>query len=218
VDVESNSPTASDHPDNTLIILDWDDTLCPTFFLNRQCEFSVDEPIPDGEVAEALEEFASEVGALLELATELASRVVIVTNAFDGWVELSTQAWMPQLEGALEQIEIKSARSTWEPMGIMCPTSWKTKEFETVIGQHPWKNVIVVGDAPYEHNALQRILYWGETKEFKAKSVKFGMKLSLEELSTEIQKLRLRLCTIIEHAGHMDIDVSSYGSGMDLLG
>jgi hypothetical protein len=202
----------------TIIILDWDDTLCPSSFLEGRCGLSVDGPPPDDDVAEALEEFASEIGALLGLAQELASRVVVVTNACDGWVEASCQAWMPQLQGALEKIKVSSARSNWEPTGVDSPTSWKAREFETLIGRpESWKNVIVVGDAPYEHDALQRVVKrapGSESLRCRSKSVKFAYKPSIEELSLEIQALRSHLRDIIDLDDSFHLTVSSEGISM----
>jgi hypothetical protein len=214
-------------PSQTIIIFDWDDTLCPSSYLQEKHGLSVDgtsfeELLAKGlvheDVAEELENYMAELGALLALSKELASKVVVVTNASDGWVEDCVESWMPQLKRALEHVEISSARSTWEPKGVGSPTSWKTREFEALIEdfysrqeQKAWKNVIVVGDAPYEHEALQRVVNRvPKTRSFKcrSKSVNFAYKPSIEELSSEVQTLRSHLRTIINYDGNLNCTVS----------
>jgi hypothetical protein len=204
-------------PNGTLIIFDWDDTLCPSYFLEKSCGLSLGGELvpPDDDVAEDLEDFASELGALLQLAKQQANRVVIVTNAAEGWVQDSCTAWMPQLRGHMENVEISSARSNWTLDREGSPTSWKAREFGNIIDQlNSWENVIVVGDADYEHRAFRRIqasVPRGQSAKCKAKSVKLSLRPSIQELSLEIQALRNHLSFIIGSDEDLNLEVSSKG-------
>ena len=68
-------------------------------------------------------------------AQSLADRVVIITNADDGWVETSCGAWMPALLPALDDCEVISARSSFEPLGVTSPAGWKERAFSDAINR-----------------------------------------------------------------------------------
>lgn len=155
------------NPNQTIIILDWDDTMCPSTTCMRHYGLSVLGAPPEGEVAQALEGLCVEARALLEQACELAEKVVIVTNAEEGWVDLSCKAWLPGLLDSVNNVEVASARSTWEPRGVASPAGWKARTFEDAIDKfysryahQSWKNIISIGDAPHEREALARAVRW----------------------------------------------------------
>merc|ERR1719203_2522611 len=112
-------------------------------------------PPPTGELAASLAVIAKEVKELIERACELAGKVIVVTNAEEGWVDLSCKAWLPSLLPTLAQCEVCSARSTYEPQGVTSPAGWKARAFEQAVHQfysrypnQSWKNIISIGDAP----------------------------------------------------------------------
>lgn len=215
----TNSTTDFHLPNQTIIILDWDDTLCPSTTCMRHHGLSVLGAPPEGEVARALEELAGEVRCLLEQASELAGKVVIVTNAEEGWVDLSCKAWLPTLQSSLRQCEVASARSTWEPRGVASPAGWKARTFEDVIDKfysryqsQSWKNIISVGDAPHEREALSRVVRWAPVahgKKCRSKSVKFVLRPSIEQLTRELQMLRESLKVIVHHDDDLDLHFSA---------
>lgn len=121
--------------EETLLILDWDDTLFPTTYVWNDprlhwtklapcfgerdsggadgASLPADPEKPEGPtMRERLEQHAATVIALLRLAVSLA-RVAIVTLAEDGWVEKSIRHFLPSMEGVLEElgIEVVYARS-----------------------------------------------------------------------------------------------------------
>mmetsp|Transcript_27978 Transcript_27978/g.80317 ORF Transcript_27978/g.80317 Transcript_27978/m.80317 type:complete len:297 (+) Transcript_27978:122-1012(+) len=206
-------------PNQTIIILDWDDTMCPSTTCMRHHGLSVLGDPPVGKVARALEELTKEVAALLDHALQLAEKVVIVTNAEEGWVDLSCKAWLPGLLGALEKAEVASARSRWEPRGVASPAGWKAKTFEDVIDKfysryahQSWKNIISIGDAPHEREALSRVVRWAPIprgKRCRSKSVKFVLRPSIEQLTREIQMLRESLREIVLHDDDLDLHFSA---------
>jgi len=77
--------------DETIIIFDWDDTLCPTTVLNEEVSRLASLEDTRREEAtpcdDALQDLVVELRKVLERAMELAAEVVIVTNATEGWVE-----------------------------------------------------------------------------------------------------------------------------------
>lgn len=217
--VKSTGSSAEYHqPNQTIIILDWDDTLCPSTTCMRHHGLSVLGALPEGEVADSLQALSWECQALLDLAASLAEKVVVVTNAEEGWVDLSCKAWLPSLQGSLAKAEVCSARSTWEPRGVSSPAGWKARTFEDVIDRfysryekQSWKNIISIGDAPHEREALFRVmrLTAGERgKRCRSKSVKFVLRPSIEQLTREIQMLRESLREIVCHDDDLDLHFS----------
>lgn len=192
-------------PEETIIIFDWDDTICPTTALHND---SALEGCP-----QALQNLVNEARRTLERARQVAAEVVIVTNATEGWVESSCERWMPSVRPVLDTLEFTSARSNWEPMGITCPTAWKAAEFEDVVKRfysrywrQSWKNVIVIGDASYEHEALAVVASLApEYGRCRAKSIRFVPQPSIEVLARELQMLRENLHDIVLHDGKLDL-------------
>lgn len=205
--------------DQTIIILDWDDTMCPSTACMRHHGLSVLGDPPEGQVARGLQDLTVECQALLDTATELADQVVVVTNAEEGWVDLACKAWLPGLQGSLEKAHVVSARSNWEPRGVASPAGWKARAFEDAIDKfysryqnQSWKNIISIGDAPHEREALARVVRWapgGQGKRCRSKSVKFVLRPSIEQLTRELQMLRESLREIVLHDDDLDLHFSA---------
>lgn len=215
----TDSSAEYSQPNQTIIILDWDDTMCPSTTCMRHHGLSVLGAPPEGAVAQALEELTVEVQALLEQACELAEKVVIVTNAEEGWIDLSCKAWLPGLWDSLNRCEIVSARSAYEPRGVVSPAGWKARAFEDYIekfysryANQSWKNILSIGDAPHEREALARAVRWaptGRVKKCRSKSVKFVLRPSIEQLTREIGMLRESLKEIVLHDDDLDLHFSA---------
>jgi hypothetical protein len=200
--------------DQTIIIFDWDDTLCPSTTCMRQHGLSVLGAPPTGELAESLEALALEAEALLKRAFELAAKVVVVTNAEEGWVDLSCKAWLPSLKATLSTCEVCSARSTYESKGVASPAGWKARAFENVIDRfystRSWKNIVSIGDAPHEREALARVVRWAPSgKKCRSKSVKFVLRPTIQQLTRELQMLRDSLKEIVDHNDDLDLHFSA---------
>lgn len=203
------------HPNQTIIIFDWDDTICPSTTCMRQHNLSVMGPRPTGELARRLQALAYEAQLLLEVAATLADKVVVVTNAEEGWVNLSCRAWLPELLETLEKCEVASARSQFEPTGISSPAGWKARAFEEVIERfyqrypnQSWKNIISIGDAPHEREALARVVRGAPIfrgKRCRSKSIKFVLRPNIEQLVRELQMLRDSLREIVLHDDDLDM-------------
>jgi len=201
--------------DQTIIILDWDDTLCPTTECMRTQGLSVVGDPPSGEFAASLEELTKEVRNVLEACLDIAGLVVIVTNAEEGWVELAQKAWLPGVEDILSRCEVASARSTWEPQGVTSPAGWKARTFEEFIdrfySRYPnqsWKNVVSVGDAPHEREALARVVRFAprtSSHKCRSKSVKFAVRPTVDQMISELQMLSKSIFEIVTHDGDLDL-------------
>jgi len=214
-------------PDQTIIIVDWDDTLCPSSFVKKHGLKLFDPHVPN-HFKPVLEKVAKASRAVLEKASEL-GKVVIVTNAEEGWIDLSCKQWLPSLRQTLDKFTIVSARSTWEPRGISSPAGWKARTFNTMINQfysrylhQSWKNVLSIGDSPHEMQALNRVTlgthdpsfnptksWQRQTRKCRWKTVKFMIKPSAEQLVTELEMLAQGLPQMVNHDQELAIEISA---------
>jgi len=102
-------------PEQTLIIFDWDDTLCPSSWIRtNKRELSFFRPAPKTEKFQRpLRELQLHCEHVLKLAMTLGS-VIIVTNAMEPWVETSCRNFLPNLLPLVMQVPIVYARSIFE--------------------------------------------------------------------------------------------------------
>jgi hypothetical protein len=152
---------------------------------------------------------------------------VIVTNAERGWVELSAQRWLPSLLWALQRLEVEviSARSTWEPAGFKNPLDWKRKTFESVINKfyskrlsQSWKNVLSIGDSPHEREALRKVLMSGNVSRKKGmcrtKAIKFKVRPTPADLASQLLVLAQHIEQVVMLDDHVDITLKCNCDGI----
>jgi len=102
-------------PEQTIILFDWDDTLCPSNWIreNRPA-LSFFKPAPsDEKFQRPLRELQQHVEATLKLSMKM-GKVVIVTNAMEPWVETSCRNFLPHLVPIVMQIPVIYARSIFD--------------------------------------------------------------------------------------------------------
>ena len=151
--------------EETLIISDWDDTLnitnmlvgeyakyasmlgeCPEIPKELQPIFDV--------VAKATKEFLTEA--------QKYGRVIIVTNASEGWVQISCKRFMPSIYDLVTSFTIISARECYEEY-TPSPHLWKQYAFRDILltqflkTPHIRKNIISVGDGTAEQYAIRSL-------------------------------------------------------------
>jgi len=119
--------------ENTLMIYDYDDTLFPSSFLSNLNEVYWDTREVPKSLTEKLKQIEDEMVEILELSINLVgnSRVAIITNAEEGWIELSAAKYMPRLLAIMKKCRMLSARSLfskYEP-GVG-PFEWKLYAFQ----------------------------------------------------------------------------------------
>lgn len=197
----------------TILIFDWDDTLLPSSWLKRNNCLLTDMHVKE-EVIAPLALVAKSVKALLDLAQQF-GEVVIVTNAEQGWIDLSCRKWFPELHSYIMSFQLTSARSTWEPMGVVSPCGWKARAFKDVIEffysrfgyQQSWKNVISIGDSPHEREALMRVTLGATLKGCRTKSVSLMIRPSANQLKKQLDMMCVSLQQIVYHDDHLDLQM-----------
>lgn len=101
--------------EQTIIIFDWDDTLCPSSWIRANKRvLSFFRPAPNIEKFQRpLRELQTNCEALLRFAMKLGS-VIIVTNAMEPWVETSCRNFLPGLLPLISDLPVIYARSIYE--------------------------------------------------------------------------------------------------------
>jgi len=215
---DSDSSSCSSLPPSkpahdTLIILDWDDTMVPTTWLQNQ-GLLADGSEPDREQRMDLGKATRYVERTLRKARQLGT-VVVITNADVGWVHLSCRRYLPSLIPLMEGVKVLSARSTYEPWGVSSPLEWKCLAFDEVIAPFPAaaktidgkskRCVVSVGDSKHERAALRHNTQG--LADCQAKSVKFIQKPSLLQLVYQHDILSDMLKEVVEYEGNLDLSM-----------
>jgi len=155
---EAEPPSSEPNPE-LLILLDWDDTIMPTTYLQRRGIDLTTNEVPE-DVTATLKHYGEYAANTLR-ALLLHGNVVIVTNAEWGWVELTAARFLPAVEPLLRDVECVSARSTFEPKGFVTPAEWKTEAFAQVANLRfadcRGMPVLSIGDAKHEREAVHRL-------------------------------------------------------------
>jgi len=186
--VESHISTLSQaeyhSPHQTLIVFDWDDTLCPSHWIrSNRPALQYFSPCPnDPKYKKPLLEVAEVVCNILSLAADI-GHVVVLTNAQVNWVETSARNFMPSVAPLLQKLKcsIVYARAKFDLIdpasdprknpklfeynyNANIPQMWKEHAFEGEItkfysryAQQSWKNIISIGDQACEHNAVKLV-------------------------------------------------------------
>lgn len=201
----------------TLLIYDWDDTLFPTTWIRKHALLEAREAgtMLSSEQTALLASLADRASLTLQKAIQI-GKVVIVTNAEQGWVETSSRLFMPSLIALLNAVDVVSARSTYEQR-THHPSEWKRLAFEhevelfygsSRVGEQ--RNIVSFGDSMHELNALMAV-----TKGIPnccGKSIKFLDAPSPKQLMEQHELLAESFLDIVEHNGDLDVEIGTDNS------
>lgn len=216
------------------MILDWDDTLlCSSFLQANQFKldselYDLDRPLVESdstftreqrEVALQLKELETCVGTLLRQATALLHQsVYIVTNAEHGWVQLSAAKFLPAIVPLLQSVTIISARSSFEHLFPAAPLKWKYFAFHSLLidcgsgffgrdgRPHVDKHVISLGDSHVEREAVRAVCKG--VPNTKTKSVKFAQGPTIEQLRRQLELVNQCFAYITTHPADLDLQLT----------
>jgi hypothetical protein len=181
---EAHAPPRWQDPKKTLIVFDWDDTLCPTTACRGLRILEDNGPIIDDELRAALSAHEQALSDLLQNAAKLGG-VAIVTMAQKHWVDKAIEQLMPSIATLLKNlgIEITSARTGDKKllrasvsdcressqylkkvaMKRVLKNFYKNGNmFTRALGlrkTRSWHNIISIGDSDAERLALQDLVF-----------------------------------------------------------
>lgn len=192
----------------TLIILDWDDTLFPTSWVSNN-----NINLFDKSIREKHQISFSELDNILYLFLQKCiglGKVIIITNASIGWIVVSMSI-LPNVSRLINsKISILSARDAYQNSTNM--ENWKKLAFEEEVynyfnGKYDLHNIVSIGDAHYEYNALIKLYDWDKIVPQKKllKTIKFMNIPTYKILIDQINVLVNCISKICKKQKHVDL-------------
>jgi hypothetical protein len=197
---------------NTYIIIDWDDTLFPTSWsIKNNINFS------DIEIRNRYLVYFSELDTILyKFLNKLLTygTVIIVTNALLKWINITKEV-LPNTKYILQKIKIISARQLYQPLKNTMG-DWKKEVFKDEVS-HELKsknfiNVISIGDAEYEYNAL--IALHDLDKKNILKTVRLMSAPSHESLLDQLEVLYKSIPNLCLTPKHLDLEFKFFSNNV----
>lgn len=191
--------------DNTVIILDWDDTLFPTTWLH---ENNIELSVKSNREKYLL--FFSELDNVLYKLLSLLQKyglVIIVTNAMPIWVKISSSV-LPNTSRLLEGIKVVSARKMYNKTSTNM-MEWKKLAFKNEItnllmdSEH--MHIITIGDADYEFHAMINISNWKTHHKKILKFIKLVDSPHHDKLIEQLEMLINSFDRIAKNPKHMHL-------------
>ena len=213
-------PVSPDKPPITqsLVIIDWDDTLVPTTWLVKRGIRPDKEVVLSSGRLEYFEELSKAI-ELLILKAKAYGKVVIITNSADGWVQEFAGRYMPSLLKVLEGVQVCSARSIYENCLGNIPLMWKVHAFRyqlySTFGPSPSvvKNVLSLGDSLHERAALRTLK--GENT--YAKNIKFMDTPTPELVLKQLGFIAHFMQHLVEHKADLDLMIDLRRESKDIM-
>lgn len=214
-------------PDQTIIIFDWDDTLLPSRAI-RAMNLVPDKTgrVPlEPHIREQFDQLEEQAIELLQVADSL-GKVILVTNARRPWVSFSCKAFLPKLAPivhdiptlyALEFLGQNDYTGADDTKNLLTETKMRamkaavTSFYSRYPGQS-WKNIITIGDALFEHNAVRQVVQEHKAstnKKVRTKTFKFIEDPTPTGLKAEVCICYDWLQKLVELDEDIDIDLSS---------
>lgn len=215
-------------PNQTIIIFDWDDTLCPSYWIRTHPELEWFRKAPnDPPIQNALRMLSDQVVLLLQLASRL-GKIVLVTNAMRPWVDTSIANFLPRLQAAMKGIPTlyalehlkKLEAEGFDAKSNSALTEVKARAMKEVVtdfysryANQSWKNLITIGDGLFEHEAIRQVAlerpHQDPVKKCRIKTVKLLEGPTIAGLIVEVSIVRSWLAKIVQLNGDLGIDLSS---------
>lgn len=189
---------------NTLIILDWDDTLFPTAWIMAHKLNINDENVKNKYMI-----YFSQLDVILhKLLTKMLkmSIVVIVTNAKMTWINYSIEC-VPNTKKLIKnKIKVISARDKFYDSHKNKIYAWKILTFSYIVKYYKNLNTILsIGDAEYELVALLNLYKNRKNYDTYYKSIKLISKPSFDILLQQLNALYTTTIPLLKQNKNMDL-------------
>jgi hypothetical protein len=213
-------------PDQTIILFDWDDTICPSTWVRSHVRFDKKGKPANSNAPSIQQELTKLVDQALPLlrAAKAMAQVVIVTNARRPWVETSCQHFMPSLMRELEGVNVIYAMEFLEEdeadymINPELLTEAKARAMKSAVSDfysryrnQSWKNVVSIGDALYEHDAIRQVTHERPTdsKKCRTKTIKLMEGPTSAVMVKQLGLVESWLAKVVNADHDIDIDLSA---------
>jgi hypothetical protein len=206
-----------------IIIIDWDDTLFPTTWLNNN-NIKLNEENVKITYKIYFQELDKSVKNLLKSYSKI-STIYIVTNANMKWIKSGLNT-LPQTRKLImtENIRIISSRDLYSKENIST-TKWKLKTYEKIVSNDLENifsiknkeiilNIISIGDAVYEyialinlHDILTEKTYGKKNINFYLKNIRFKSQPTFDFIIEQIDLVKKNKIQIINEKNYIDKEV-----------
>ena len=191
------------HPDQMLIVFDWDDTImCSSWLIQSGMLTDCSElPITISPSTQAQCNLLAAAATALIVTAKKYGTIVIVTNSIDNWVIDSCELFLPTLLPVLSDIPIVSAKEQYCHLD-RAPTYWKYIAFYKIFKHYipsGIRGMISIGDGIYERDALKMMRNsFAQCKSFPSchccslpvlKSIKCIERPNISQLILQLNKL-----------------------------
>lgn len=201
---------------NTLFILDWDDTLFPTNWVMKNGINLMNSSIRDQYMVH-FQELDRVLSGFLKNIMSF-GRVTIVTNALLDWIHISSIV-LPKTYSLLKKVKIVSARGIYREKSSKM-MDWKMMAFRDVVDiefkDSSLMNVISIGDAEYEYQALIALNKCSQhTRKCTSKalkSIRFMKNPSHDTLIDQLEVLNNAISDVWLSEKHLDLKFDNFSN------
>eukprot|EP00747_Dinoflagellata_sp_TGD_P210085 gnl/TRDRNA2_/TRDRNA2_83415_c0_seq1.p1 gnl/TRDRNA2_/TRDRNA2_83415_c0~~gnl/TRDRNA2_/TRDRNA2_83415_c0_seq1.p1 ORF type:complete len:455 (-),score=83.43 gnl/TRDRNA2_/TRDRNA2_83415_c0_seq1:158-1522(-) len=197
-------PMSSSLARESVIVLDWDDTILPTSWLERIHALTAGAQLRP-EIQRQMSTLAQACSATMNLCSSMAT-LIFITNSAPGWVDQSCQLFLPQLLTQVRGYQIFA-----RPMHA--PVTFKIGSFRRELRN--FKNIVSIGDGDAERAASLRLNAPAgpggpmskamEDPQRRVKSVKLIELPTCQQLLAQHEMLQARLADVVAFQGNLDL-------------
>jgi hypothetical protein len=193
---------------STLIFIDWDDTFFPTSWI-----FNKEKELLDPKIREEYSKILKDLDLLIYrflLKLSQYGKIIIITNALLEWVNLSGSLLKNTHEIINKlPIPIVSAKQNYKNTTSNIKL-WKTLCFDATVKyyatQKKISNIISIGDAVYEYDALVNLHKHHDSKQDRyLKAIQLTRNPTYNKLYEQIHIMYNCIDKICLHKNHLDI-------------
>jgi hypothetical protein len=196
----------------TLFILDWDDTLFPTNWVMKN-GINLQVPANRDQYVIYFQELDRVLSKFLKTLINM-GKVIIVTNALPDWIQISSIV-LPNTYNLLKQVKLVSARGIYRNVSSNM-MDWKMMAFRDIIDEEfndaSIMNVISVGDAEYEYQALIALNKRKINTKKYLKSIRFMKDPSHDVLIDQLEVLNNAIPDIWGKYSHVDLKFDNFSN------
>jgi len=221
------APSSNKTKLKALILFDWDDTLCPTSWMEEHPEVRQAFEGPVSKTGAAWNQLATQAKAVMKLVTTAASlgSVALVTLAARPWVRVSARDFLHEARNEVEKLDVYYAREQADSCTNFAHTflcepyiAMKRKAMQQAMAavtqrvghSVKWESLVSIGDSEVEKRAAQELgrecqsqgmLRW-------TKTVKLLEHPKVTQLTQQVNALNERLEELVNHPGHKNVNLA----------